>query len=101
MAHTGATCNRITLTPNVMETISYSASTFSRHMYLSANIDIVNYGGGDIYVNWKGAASIGGEDSLLLKEGVGYEIREGTYLDNFSLNIISDSAAVVQVVKSR
>ena len=91
--HTGRTCNRITLTPNVMETILYSSGT--------TNVDIINYGSGDVYINWKGAASIGGEDSLLLKEGVGYEIREGAYMNNFSLNIISDSAAVVQVVKSR
>ena len=76
-----------------MDTIVYPSGTL--------NVDIINYGSGDVYVNWTGTAGVDGEDSLLLKEGVGYEIREGRFVENFSLNIISDSAAVVQVVRTR
>jgi len=76
-----------------MDTIQYQSGTF--------NVDIINYGSGDVYVNWKGDVVVEDATSLLLKEGVGYEIREGMTTKEVSLNIISSSAAVVQVVKSR
>ncbi|MGL5512059.1 MAG: hypothetical protein ACRDBM_02315, partial [Sporomusa sp.] len=99
LTHTGKTCNRITLTPNTMDSIQYLFDV--RHPPETISLDVANYGGGDVYINWRGDASIDGEDSLLLKEGVAYEVRERNNMHSFTLNIISDSAAVVQVVKSR
>lgn len=99
MIYEGKTANRLTLTPGAMDTIEY-------RNFRGFCVDIINYGAGNVYINWKGAATVGGSESILIQPMVSYEVRTSlssasdSAVDVIELNIVSDDAATVQVVRT-
>ena len=83
----GQEISRVTLSPNAETIIEYD-----RHQQ-SADILAT---GGDVYLTWRGSATVDGANCLKLTSELGYELRPKNVWNRISL--ISSAAAEVQVV---